>query len=79
MLPEAWPFLKRICPFTLVSVQNAHKEAMATTAVRNVATAAVLPTRATLSTEHVLVLPTSGNHRCVTVRNACRMNKMIEC
>ena len=72
VLPEALPFLKRIHSLTLVSVQNSHKDAMATTAVRHVAPAAVLQTRATLSTERVLVLTTGKNH-CVQVRHVCRV------
>ena len=74
VLPEAWPFVKRIRSLTPVSVQNAHKDAMATTAVRHVAPAANLQTRATLSTERVLVLTTGKNH-CVQVRHVCRVEK----
>ena len=49
-------------------VQAASKEVMATTALRHVAPAAVLRTRATLSTERVLVPLTNGKHQCVQVR-----------
>ena len=75
VLPEASPFLKRIRSLTPVSVQNVHKDAMATTAVRHVAPAAILQTRATLSTERVLVLLTTGKNHCVQVRHVCRVEK----
>ena len=51
-----------------VFVQAASKEALATTAVRHVAPAAVLQTRATLSTERVFVPLTTGKHQCVQVK-----------
>ena len=51
-----------------VFVQAASTEVMATTAVRHVAPAAVSQTRATLSTERVLVPLTTGKHQCVQVR-----------
>ena len=51
-----------------VFVQAASTEVMATTAVRHVAPAAVLQTRATLSTERVLVSLTTGKHQCVQVK-----------
>ena len=51
-----------------VSIQNAQKEAMETTAMRHVAPAVDLRTRATLSTELVHVLMTTGKHQCVQVR-----------
>ena len=51
-----------------VFVQAASKEVMATTAARHVAPAAVLQTRATLSTERVLAPLTTGKHQCVQVR-----------
>ena len=56
-----------------VFVQAASTEVMATTAVRHVAPAAVLQSRATLSTERVLVSLTTGNHQCVQVRHVWRI------
>ena len=71
-ITRALPFLKSIHSPPPVPVQNAQKDAMATTAERHVAPAAVLQTRATMSTERVLVLTTGKNH-CVQVRHVCRV------
>ena len=60
-----------------VFVQFASKEVMATTAARHVAPAAVLQIRATLSTERVLVLLTTGKHQCVQVRQFWRIYNRV--
>ena len=60
-----------------VFVQAASTEVLATTAARHVALAAVLQTRATLSTERVLVPLRSGKNQCVQVRQFWRIYNRV--
>ena len=60
-----------------VFVQAASTEVLATTAARHVALAAVLQTRATLSTERVLVPLRSGKNQCVQVRHFWRIYNRV--